>query len=305
MLLATLSVLAALQASAPAPPSARKIVAMLIYVEGAVELREPGGAPRLLTNRDDYLHLSAGDRLKVPPKGRAVVTLSKSGFREEIAPGHEVTIEPDGCAPADAVASRKPLKRSVVDQLAKVPPAPRDGKNAAFQARGPAAARAAVRPINEEILTTDRPEFSWAPVPGATAYRVVFGETDRKPSWTETTDKPRLPFPAGAAPLGRNASFTWTVVANDGPATTVRSTFTMASAGERRLRDDIRPLSESDDPADILAAAACHERLFAYSEALADLERLTRLVPDEPEFASRLARLRVQCGLDRPPATPK
>lgn len=206
----------ALAARAGAEP-----VAILVQLEGAVELRRAGeekaaaavvGTP-----------LAVGDRLVVPEGGRAVV-LYRTGKTETATTTVEV-IDPERSEDAS-------LFRQTVATLAQV--ATTDAKsdpNRQGMIRPIAGAAVPVSPRNGITVSGTRPTFTWLAVAGAEAYTIQIRREGAVPLRFNTDADTSWSWPADQPPLLPGESYQWTVAANGGRPAPPQS-FRVISAAE-------------------------------------------------------------------------
>src|SRR5262245_16301196 len=103
-----------------APPQA-KPVALILHVEGEVEIRPVEGKAESASIRDLVF---PGERLFVPTGGTAILVILGIGVQEHLRPGVEVTVGISGCTPPAAVILRKQRKSAISEQMKEVRPAP-------------------------------------------------------------------------------------------------------------------------------------------------------------------------------------
>jgi hypothetical protein len=112
----------------------------------------------------DLLYL--GDRVEAGKDGVLLVFL-KGGLRERVLAGMKANVTASGCQPGAAVqrlAARLPA--AAVDALPELRGSERAGV-ASLRGPGPA-----VSPLEESIVSSDRPPLTWPSVPGTLHYEV-------------------------------------------------------------------------------------------------------------------------------------
>jgi hypothetical protein len=284
-------------------PQRAKPVALLLDAQGAVEVRSAGGTQRVRTG--DLLF--PGDRLAVPRDGAATLAILGVGVREQIKPGAEATIGPEGCTPPGAVAWRKPQAPPVAKAMKGVKPVSTDGRRAGIGLRAGPGDAPAIMPIFGALVATDRPELAWPPRKAAKSYRVRLFSPEREELWRADTTDTRLPYPESRRPLEPDNEYRWEVVARidrrvaEGEsievyASVVVGRFTVATRFERAAIEELKALAAGRDRADRLEAALGLARMDAFAEAIAVYESLVAQAPEEPYYRQELAELRRRAG---------
>lgn len=281
----------------PPPPSA-KPSAMVMDLKGRVEVKSAGAGART-AKVGDLLRL--GDRLIVPADGGATLAFLGIGARERLKAGSEATVGPEGCAPASAVAERRKHRPAVSRTMRGVRPASGDIAHAAAVGRGAdgdGEPPPAIEPIQGATVADDRPAFAWPAAKGAKGYRVrLLAEGSGRLIWQAETTGPKLAYPEGASALGRGYVYRWVVTDTDSRPV-VAGRFVSADDSERRQLEELKPLADSDDRADLLAAALSYRRLKCDARAIAAFERLAKMAPKEPFYRNELADLYRRAGRD-------
>jgi tetratricopeptide (TPR) repeat protein len=287
--------LATVAAQAASPP--QPFVAMVLRVEGHVELRPVKGDPRP-AEAMDLLH--SGDLLTTQTDGSAIVVFCSDGRRERVRPRCQATIGVPGCAPSTAV---EPLPASAKEQETV-----REAlKGLSAASRGavavlrdpPGNAGAAVHPFNGTRVLTNRPDFSWHPDKAARSYRLEVSEgSSGRLIWKETTTSASEKYPASSNPLRHGRAYVWRVIAIEESVDQpwAAGEFFVLSAIEAATLERLRPLTRSDDPADLSLAAAVFESKGVLDEAVRLYERLVSLEPEKKSFRTALARLYTRLG---------
>jgi tetratricopeptide (TPR) repeat protein len=149
---------------------------------------------------------------------------------------------------------------------------------------------------------TVRPTLTWEAVDKAKGYKVELRDGSGKAVlWKggETTEKPRLEYPAKRDPLEYSASYQWRVTAKleDGeePAPEWNVLLVVTKAEGEELTH-LKPLTESKEPADWLLAAVTYEAHGVYTESLALYEKLAKAVPGDANYHKALANYYERAG---------
>jgi hypothetical protein len=292
-LVTALSIVMAEQGQVQARP---RPAALVLDLKGKVEVRAAGKAPAPLEVGD---LLYSGETVTIPADGAATVAVLGTGVREDLKPGAEATVGPQGLAPSSAVARRKEPSKAVAATMRGLRPAAGSGRKAGAVFRGGAASSGsktqAVTPIPDSTVVSDRPSLAWAPSKGATTYRVKLFSGAGQELWRAETKDPSVAFPADKEPLRRDNSYRWEVTDQDF-RTVAAAEFSVATDDELKQLDELKPLAAGVDRADRLAAALAYRRLGAYAEAIAVLERLVKESPDWAAYRESLADLYWKAG---------
>lgn len=269
------------------PRSKPRPTAMVLDLEGKVEIRPAKGPPKSAEPGD---LLYPGERLAVPAGGNATISILGAGARETIKPQSEVTAGPEGCSPPESIATRKELPKAVAATMKSLRPSPGDGRKAGVGFRS-GRTEMPVTPIPEATIPDDRPSFAWPPSPGATRYRLALRVAGaEEPLWIAEATSPSLPYPEGQVPLGRGQTYSWAVT-DDSLRKAATGTFSVASAAEASGLAEAAALRASDDRADRFLAVLCYRHLHAYREAIEAAEDLSGRWPEEPAYRHALAEL--------------
>jgi tetratricopeptide (TPR) repeat protein len=153
-----------------------------------------------------------------------------------------------------------------------------------------------VTPMYGTTITNARPAFSW-PDTKAEAYLVQLLSgaqgKDERVLWKAVAKEAHLPYPDGKSGLQLGNLYRWRVTPLKGDDASaepiVESKFLVLTKGEIKLLSEIKPLTESQDAADLLLAAVAYEAHGVYDQALGLYERLAKLSPNEPSFQVALA----------------
>jgi hypothetical protein len=286
--------LATVAAQAASPP--QPFVAMVLRVEGHVELRPVKGDPRPAEAMD---LLYSGDLLTTQSDGAAIVVFCSDGRRERVRPRCQATLGVHGCVPATAVerlpASAK--EQETVREALKGLSAASRGAVAVLR-DPPRNAGAAVHPFNGTRVLTDRPDFSWRPDTAARSYQleITDGNSGRL-IWRDTTTSVSEKYPS-SEPLRRGRAYVWRVIAIEESVDQpwAAGKFFVLSVAEAATLERLRPLTRTDDPADLTLAAAVFESKGVFDEAVRLYERLVSLEPEKKAFRMALARLYTRLG---------
>jgi hypothetical protein len=249
------------------------------------------------------VYLFPGDRVTVQPGGRVVVIFFADDHTEELGAG-SFTVDKSGCKSGESGAE---LTRSKPPDYLNSALA-QDGWNAHKRGHqfvaGPVIRGGEINPrvvpIRGEMVTTDRPGFSWPKVPDAKEYAVELRAAGgRHLLWKAITNTNSLHYPSGAAPLARRRKYFWevTVLRNDGTeARHTVSTFTFDQARDPQELAKVRQLATSDRPAQVMIALSAYDHNGMLSDALASCERLAKLVPEESRVWRTLANYYERAG---------
>ncbi len=270
-----------------APKSKPRPAAMVIDLEGKVEIR-PSGSPTRAAEVGDLLY--PGECLAVPGGGSATLSILGAGARESIKPGTEATVGLKGCIPPESVASRKDQPRAVATTMKGLRPTPGDGRKAGVGFRGDPERSLAITPISGTTVVVDRPSLAWPSEEKIETYRVKLLSGAGRELWKVETKVPRLDYPVGKEPLQAGFVYRWEVTDQDFRKV-AHGEFTAATDSERMQLDELKPLASSGDRADRRSAALAYRRLAAYAEAIAVSEGLVRQSPADPTDRRALAGL--------------
>jgi hypothetical protein len=289
------SLLVPLVLAAADPPAVP--VAMVLKADGPITLVR-GGKNSVL---EGACLLLPGDRIEPGANVEAVVVFFHDGHREKLKAKAVAVVGARQCQGPDvereAVAITPPLPRMrQLEEHLK-------GLNQAGQAhagttgRNPALGAAPrVSPIDNARVVTDHPTLSWKERPGARAYQITLsGSKVGKPEvqlWTVTSAGTRLPYPEDKMCLDWGATYRWRVVALlDGNKTEEVARSTFFTPGQPLWPDlpRLELLSQSEDPADWLLAAALYESLGVHDRALGLWEKLAGKFPQAVTYQQVLA----------------
>ncbi len=273
-------------------------VAMVLAVKGTVTVQSAAGTSR--PARPMAL-LGEGDQLTIAADGEATLLILSDKHRERLKAGAKATLSAKGCTPAtaverlEAINPRSAVRYEGAERLAG------GGKGAAVTFRDPKLPKEppVVTPLFGATVLTDRPTLSWKAVEGAAEYRVrLFGKSldkltgTEKPLWKVETKEPKLTYPAKEKPLVFGRVYSWLVSVqkgDEGEKVVWESQFFVITKAEAAELANIKPLTESKDPADLLLAAMSYQEHGVYEEALALYERLAKLLPKEGQYQAALA----------------
>jgi hypothetical protein len=262
-------------------------VAIMVAVEGDVTIQPAKGTSRRAEVTD---LLYPGDRIVVASQGGATLKYRNDLHLERVLPGSKVLIRSTGGSPPEAVRRIKVISRVMAEGVEEIGGSFRNGLIALSVFRGdqqPPAVPPAVIPMYGATVLDDRPTLSWRPAPGASSYEVRLIDALGRELWTAQTRCHHIAYDKARDALTRGRGCYWNVSARTekGEMTVVtESRFFVAPASEARVLAELRPLSESMDPADLLVAAATYQAHGVHDEALALYERLSRLSPRDPFF---------------------
>jgi tetratricopeptide (TPR) repeat protein len=260
-------------------------VAMVLTTRGDVRL-ERGGETSLLGPTD---LLRPADRL-VAGDGELLLVILKDGHQERINARTRVTVQEDGCTPADAVERREAkLAQANLDSLRELARSSRAAIGVLRSSELPPAPQA-VTPMYGARLLGDQPTLTWPAVARATEYRLQLLSGDgQRVLLKETTREPRLVLKPEL--LKRPNKYLWRVSAAfaDKEQPLVNSKFALVTRAEADELAKLRPLAEGKEPAEWLQAAAAFEAHGVYDEALKLYERLAQAAPTVAAYQVALA----------------
>ena len=260
---------------------------MVLDVKGQVEVKPAEGKPERVVI--GYL-LYPGERLVVPVDGAATLAILRVGAQEQIKPGSEATVGPQGCSPPGAVAARKEQARAVATTMRIVEPLPDNSRMAGKVLRDIPVNPPAITPIFGATVTSDRPSLAWPTGKEAKGYQVKLLSSAGGELWRGETKETHVVFPEGKEALQRGYVYRWEVT-DEEFRPVASGEFSVATQSELKQMEDLRSLAEGGDRADQLAAALAYQRLGAYTEALAMLECLAKEAPEESLYRRVLAEL--------------
>jgi hypothetical protein len=269
--------------------------AMVLDLTGSVQIRPAEGSPQRAEVGD---LLYPGEWLSVPADGTATLAILGVGVQERIQPGSAATVGPQGCTPPEAVAQRQEQRPAVAGALKGLRPAPDNFRKAGLVSRGAEdlpETPPAVTPIYGSVVASDRPALSWTPTEGAPGYRVRLLSSASRELRRAETKEPRLAYPEGQEALQRGYVYQWEVTDTEGRPVTA-STFSIATASQRKRLAELPAQEAEEDRAESLATALTYTKLGAYAEALASYERLARLAPEVPAYQKALVDLYTRAG---------
>ena len=276
-----------------AAPPAERPAAMVLDLRGQVELVKPDGQSQP-AKLGDLVY--PGEILRVPSSGSATLAIMGAGAQEQLKPGTEATIKPGGCTPPESVAQRIEQKPAVAKALKSVKPAPGDGRKAAVSMREVSDRPQAITPVDQSLLSSDRPDLAWPPMPEAKAYRVsMVIEGSQRTLWVAETEAPKYAYPSGKPALERGKAYRWEVTTQD-RRPVVAGRFLVASESELQQIEELHSLTSTPDRANLLLAALGYQRLGCYSEAIGIYEKLAKQDPHEPLYQEALAKLYRKAG---------
>lgn len=263
--------------------------AIVIYVKGAV-VAKGRLKPRRVEPGEELL---PGEVLSAPADGEALLIFLTPRERRRLKPGTRTTLTRDGGEPADALERLGPAKLSHknLNRVREVEVREGGGVGVGRGEKSPTEAR--VTPLYGTFIATQRPAFTWPPVDRAESYLVELKDGDSR-RWKVETKEAKLNYPAKEKPLEFGQKYLWTVKAKlpDGDEKTVvdESHFILLFPGEPEALAPVRELAESDNPEDLLLAAAAYEAYGVLDQTLAVFEKLTRLQPGVARYWEALER---------------
>lgn len=244
--------------------------AIVVRVNGPVQVEQPNAAPRLATVGT---RLNIGDRIR-PATGASAVILRRTGAK--------FTINQPTVLEAPRSESDEPVFTRALRTLAQASStAAREQPNRQGMIRPIPGTAVPVAPRNGIAVLGPRPTFRWFAVPGATGYRIQIqraggGTPMRYDAGTDTV----WTLPADAPPLVPGETYRWTVGAEPSGRVAQPQTFRVIdAAGYAALAEALAAITEAGfDPAGdglFLAALAYRDAGLYYEaeRALALMER--------------------------------
>jgi tetratricopeptide (TPR) repeat protein len=156
-----------------------------------------------------------------------------------------------------------------------------------------------VQPMYGTTILSDRPSLTWPAVAKAEEYQVELLSAGGKRLWRVTTKETRLAYPEKQAALTSSRLYQWRVQARlgeDKQELAVDSKFSVADTEEVKELAGLKPLTESQEPADWLLAATIYEAHGVYDLALPLYEKLATKFPAEVNFQVALASYYARAG---------
>jgi hypothetical protein len=272
------------------PQPAAKPVGMIIAVKGKVTIQSKKGKPKQV--RVMRL-LSVGDKLSTGKGSETTLVFFASKYRERLSANRKATVAAKGCVPRKAVV-RKETRRLVIRGAREFGKNKISGGGAVviFRDLGLPEQIPPVAAMFGSVVLSQKPAFSWKALSGATSYQVKCETSSGNPHWSVVTQTNRLAYPESKKLLERGSTYSWTVTAMlpKGDKKLVgQSKLTIANELDLEDVATLKPMSTSDDPADLLLAAIVFHKLRMYEQALAIFERLAKQLPAEPAYHVSLA----------------
>jgi hypothetical protein len=270
------------------PLSARP-AALVLRVKGVVTAQGRGGKRRV--EAGDYL--LPGETVSAGAGAEALLVFLLKGERRRLEAGGRAVLTRDGCDPPDglkklgkAILPRKNLTRVREVEV-------REGGGVGVVRGGEPPAEARVTPLYGTFVAATRPSFAWPPVDKAEGYVVELKDGGGK-GWKATTKEAKLNYPAREKPLAFGQKYLWSVKAKlpggDEKLVVDESNFKVLLEGEDAELGPVRKLAASDDPQDLLLAAAAYEGYGLLDDALKTFEKLAQKQPKVARYQWALAR---------------
>jgi hypothetical protein len=261
-------------------------VAVLAAVQGKVEVVPARGkVPQRATFGRP---LSKGDRIIVATGGSATVFFN-DGNVIELDQKSAITV--GGRADArSAAAAAKGLPGEVYRQVSKfvTSGSRQTGLVAVSELRGGESEAPFLGAPRRTALLTDRPEFSWRAIEGASGYHVKLSTAEGE-LWAREATTSVLPYPSDEPSLVPDKDHLWELEARSGPKVLKResSVFRILSAETARaVRDNLARIHEGaggpDSPASHYLAGTYLFGIGLYQDASLRFEALCKLSPDSP-----------------------
>jgi hypothetical protein len=273
-------------------PGAKPIAAKVIDMEGVIEVRVPGGTPRVLQSGDCVYF---GEDVTLHKGGSATLALSDKTLREFTGPA-TLTLRADADPAGGTVLGN--LTSAMAGMLFSGRPRTLEAVMATRAAAAGTDAKTSVptliHPASGENLLEAPKQFKWKGIEGVPLYRVSVYSANQM-MWQGTTSEFKTSCPAKTCDFRPGEMYYWVVEALVGN-TTLRSQaadFTVISSDLRVAL--AKALSDADlavsDPA---AAAALKARLCLDSRAYAKaLEVLDQAIMSSPSRAAYMLRAEV------------
>lgn len=262
-------ILFAAAATAAVAATAADPVALLVQVNGAVQVQRAGQPAAVAAAVGMPLH--ANDQLLLAKDARAVV-LYRTGKKETLAQSARI-------APP-AGRQQSGMFQQTVKTLGQVATTDaRSQPNRQGMIRPIAGSAVPILPRNEILLLTTRPTFAWFSVPDADSYTLQIREQGGTPLRFHTGPDTVWTLPSTERQLRPGVVYEWTVAAADEGRPAEVQRFRIAGKKERRMVDkqlkQIRSsgLNPTEDGL-FLAALAYRDAGFLYAadQALTQLE---------------------------------
>ncbi len=269
-------------------------VARIMDVRGAVQIVPVEGPARSARPFDPLI---AGNRLVIPRGGMVTLLFYESGTKQRVKEERTVTVAKYGCEPPEAVERLKSVSKTVAVTLRNLRSASGEEFASTTLRDSPRPKGApAITPIDASTVISDRPNLVWKASSEAKKYRVRLsvGGSNRL-LWFAESSEPRLAFPPKEPALRRGRVYLWQVSDEKG-GSIASGRFTVATAPEAAKLDEFASLARSDDPADLLAAAAVFATYGVDDQAMPAYEKLVKLVPSEPLYSEVLGDVYLRAG---------
>lgn len=273
---------------APKKPLSARPTVLVLKVKGAVTAEGRLGTHRV--EAGDYL--LPGETVSAAPAAEALLVFLVKGERRRLKPGGRMTLTRDDGTPADAAERLGParLPRKNLTKVREVEI--REGGGVGVVRGGRPTTEARIAPLYGTFVAADRLIFTWPAVDKAQRY--ILGFSDGSRSWKVSIKQNRLDYAAKGKRFSSGQKYVWTVKAllpgGDEKPVVEESKFVVLSEEERQELAAVRKLAASDEPADLLVAAAACEGYGVLDEALTIFEKLARLQPKVARWQLALAR---------------
>jgi hypothetical protein len=275
-------------------------LAIVAAVKGRVEVVSSRGGPAAVVSFGRPL--ARGDRVVVAPGGSATVFFNDGNVVEL---GERSTITVGGRAAAKPRAGAGELSGEIYASVNRFVAG--GSRETGLVGLTPLRAGAAAQPLLVQPRRTNlidgRPRFAWAPVAGASRYRVtVSGEQGEL--WHRDVADTALDYPADIAPLEAGADLAWDVRAltDRGELRREESVVHVLTADEAAgVRESLARIHEAAGGA--ASPAACYlagSYLFGqglFVECAEQFEALLRIAPDSPSPHEALGNVYRAVGL--------
>src|SRR6266542_3201298 len=288
MLLITATLLLAADDLPKGKPQSARPTALVLTVKGEVTAQGRLGKRRV----EEGDLLLPGETITTAADAEALLVFLVKGERRRLKPGARATLTRDGCDPDKAAeklgAARLPRKN--LTKVREVEVGEGGGVGVVRGGKPPTEAR--VTPLFGTFVMTDRPAFTWPMIDKAKDYVVELKDGGGQ-VWKVVAKEARLDYPAAKKPLHFGQKYLWTVKAclPDGDEKIVvdESDFKVLLKGEPEALAPVRKLADSEDPQDLLLAAATYEGYRVFDEALKVFEKLAHKQPKVARYQLALA----------------
>lgn len=265
-------------------------VARVLDLQGEVSIHDASGKLRKAAL---YATIYAGERVSGQAKATCVIGFRSDGHLERFSGPFESTIAEKRGEPAGVRQQRPtaPAQKSAGKWISELP----DFTTAGVEiARGGKDPLPRLVPIQNSVILSDRPTFSWPSVPPAHGYRLNVFQGNRR-VWSAAAAGTTLEY-QGPQALQPGVEYEWEVVFQTGDRKAYVAKFTVASETERQAAADMSEALDGAEPAWLALAALHFQQHRLYAEAMNTFERLTKHSPKVAYHHAALASLYATAG---------